>query len=270
MNRTLIAIIIIFTFISCGNQKKKKNVNEIDTDKLVIKEAISAEVKKQIKELPSSYELVDMLNKIGVDYILDIANPISNSGGYFSQKSRALNLGVYTADLCYTISYNRVDEIIDYVQTSKYLADNLSIEGAYDDQTVRAIESNLENKDEMIRVLSSSSDKIFDFLCDNGKDNILYLIIAGGWVESSYIICKMSEKSKISSELLEVLFKQKENFYKIYEIISKNGKDKDIQEIKNKFNSLKKFYDSINTSISREELDVLSKFVSDIRKIIIA
>ena len=60
--------------------------------------------------LPSSFEVTKLLVEAGASYILNLCNPVDNVNRYISLKSKALNLGVYGADLSYAATYNQAQE----------------------------------------------------------------------------------------------------------------------------------------------------------------
>ena len=73
-----------------------------------------ADVIHEISEypLPSSFDVTKLLVEAGASYILNLCNPVDNVNRYISLKSRALNLGVYGADLSYAATYNQAQETI--------------------------------------------------------------------------------------------------------------------------------------------------------------
>lgn len=93
-------------FYSCGN-RSKKNSNERPE---ISDEMIEQEVEEYIYPLPSTFEVTNMLNDIEASYIFDIANDPENAGSYFTEKNRAINLGIYIADLAYATTYNQTAE----------------------------------------------------------------------------------------------------------------------------------------------------------------
>jgi hypothetical protein len=90
-------LIISFSFLSsCKGRSTSKQQKE--TEKEQVKE-IQGQIETHVYPLPTSAEVIKMLTDLEVGYIIGISNPVENSKKYFSSQSRAINLGVYGADL---------------------------------------------------------------------------------------------------------------------------------------------------------------------------
>ena len=67
---------------------------------------IENQIEANVYPLPTSAEVIKMLTELEVGYIIGITNPVENTKKYFSSSTRAVNLGVYGADLSYATLYN--------------------------------------------------------------------------------------------------------------------------------------------------------------------
>ena len=97
--------LLIIGLIACTSRTDKTGSKELeaaesDTLKDAVIESISG------YPLPTAFEITNMLNEAGAPYILSISNPASNAGNYFTQVEKAINLGVYGADLSYASTYD--------------------------------------------------------------------------------------------------------------------------------------------------------------------
>ena len=73
------------------------------------------EIEKNVYPLPTSAEVIKMLSELEVGYILGIANPVDNARKYLTSSGKAINMGVYGADLSYATLYNIQQEVINYL-----------------------------------------------------------------------------------------------------------------------------------------------------------
>ena len=119
-----IAVVILPIFIislsvmsSCKNRAEKKqqqrtlNWNRFKT--------LETEIEKNVYPLPTSAEVIKMLSDLEVGYIIGISNPVENAKKYLTSTNRAINLGVYGADLSYATLYNIQQEVINYLECNK-------------------------------------------------------------------------------------------------------------------------------------------------------
>ena len=105
-----LAILIMGSLLvaACSNSGNKSNKNaaaEID-------EVSVSQIIEDFENIPTptTIELMSMVNKLGVSYIFDVTNSLANQENYLSTKQKALNMGVYAADLSYDVAYQKKAE----------------------------------------------------------------------------------------------------------------------------------------------------------------
>lgn len=153
--QTLIAVLlsVALVFPACQSGKKKENGDKEQktaTEPRIEKEKIEKDVKEFVYPLPTSFEVTEMLNRIGAAYILTLSNSVDNVDKYLTEKKQALNLGVYGADLSYASTYNQKQQTMDYMEASRKLIDALNISGALPSDIIEQIEQNQDNKDKLV------------------------------------------------------------------------------------------------------------------------
>ncbi|NJO88699.1 MAG: hypothetical protein HC831_06840, partial [Chloroflexia bacterium] len=57
----------------------------------------------------------------------------------------------------------------------------MDIQTPYNEDLSARIEANIENKDSLYDILTSSFKNTFEYLNDNGKGAISVMVLAGGW-----------------------------------------------------------------------------------------
>ena len=94
---------LAFGVSSCSSSSDEANSQEaveVVTEELV-EEATNDNVFYQV---PTPNELFAVLKNSDAPFNKEILNDVSNSGNYLTKSSKALNFGVYTADLAYATS----------------------------------------------------------------------------------------------------------------------------------------------------------------------
>src|SRR4051794_1185537 len=76
-----------------------------------------------IKSIPSPLEISMMIKESGSDYDNRILNSDENYSKYNSNFKKALNLGIYGADLGYINIYDKSTDALSYLTSIKSLAD---------------------------------------------------------------------------------------------------------------------------------------------------
>lgn len=254
----ILSLLAVFT-ISCGGGAK-----QADESSAVSKEEAFKSVTKY--PLPTAFEVTKMLNKAGASYILSLNNPVENVDKYFTEKSKALNLGVYGANLSYASTYQMKQETMNYLRVSKKLIDELQISTAFNARFAERIEVNIDNKDSLIHIISDSFYDTYDFLTNQGKDNISLLVMAGSWVEGLYITSQIAIISKNNEDFMKIIANQKDPLNKLMELMEPVIADSSVAEVKEMLKPLVSAFSKVEgENLTITQLDEITEAVSKIR-----
>lgn len=146
--------------------------------------------------VPSPIETADLLKKAGATYDKDLLNPIENVSKYSSAAARALNMGVYGADLSFTGIFDQHTESSLYLQCTNKLAQALSISGAFGPEVRDRLEANATNRDSILNIITDAYWDCDAILQQNKQYNVSALMITGGWIEGCYLACKIADATK--------------------------------------------------------------------------
>lgn len=267
---SLIILGLIFALNITGCKPvDKKAAKETQTEKPLLKKAIAKEVKDVVYPLPTTFELTSMLNRIGADYILGISNSTENADKYFTEKSRALNLGIYSADLSYASTYHRKQETMLFLKASKKIIDNLEITSAYNKTLVSDVEKNLDNKEELIKIITNSFYDTYSFLNKNGKANLSLFVVSGSFIEGLYIATHISDNTFTNPEIVKVIYDQKDSLERLLKVLQPEAQDPNIASLIKDFNDLKASYDKIEGSMTKPQLEEITASIHKLRETIV-
>jgi hypothetical protein len=258
--------VAFLTITSCGGGAKQA---ETDKSDLETKEQAFKSVTKY--PIPTAFEVVKLLNKAGASYILSLNNPVENVDKYFTEKSKALNLGVYGANLSYASTYQMKQETMNYLNVSKKLIEELQITSAFNKDFAKKVEDNIDNKDELIQIITDSFYDTYEYLVNEGKDNLSLLVIAGSWIEGLYITSEIAIISKNNEDLLRIIANQKDPLNKLIELLEPASNDAAIAEVLGLLSPLKIIFDEINgETVTNEQFERIEKTIGQIRTTIIS
>jgi hypothetical protein len=251
---------IAFNACTCSQQSDNKTS----------KQEIEKEVKEFVYPLPTSFEVTEMLNRIGAAYILSLSNPASNAGKYITEKSQALNLGVYGADLSYASTYRQRQETMDFMAASKKLIEELSISAAIDPEIVNKIEQSADDKDALVQLITESFYNTYAFLQKNERGGVSAIIMAGSWVEAMYISTNISEDTFNNKEMVKIVMDQKETLAKLLEIMAKDAINDNVKEVMQDLQPVKALFDTLDGGITEDQFNAIVAEVRALRSKIVA
>ncbi len=246
--RHLLILSSIVLLISACNTKTIDST--LDDDIVISKDTMSDTVhqkvvKKIFYNIPSPIEISSMLKRAGVNYNAEYLNSFKKANDYTTVEEMSTNLGVYGADLSYNRLYDQIQESVNYFSAIKKLSDNLGIPQDQSGSAAERLESNLENRDSLLNIISQTYSNADQYLKQNDKGNIASLIIMGGWVEALYIGTQIASLPGDNQSILESIAEQKFSLDNLIGLLS-NYKDDEIVSIYiPKLNLLKTAFDKV-------------------------
>ena len=123
--------ISVLIFSACGsNNQEESNAPIADTTATMEKDS-SNPTQDFFYSLPSPLLMVKVFKKTGLKYMDGLANSPENASKYSSVQSKTLNLGVYSADLAYTVLNKQTQLAAQYMESVKRLSDDLGMSSLF-------------------------------------------------------------------------------------------------------------------------------------------
>ncbi len=144
-------------------------------------------IKKIFYTIPAPMEMASLIQSSGADFDSDILNDVDRANNYVTRKQKALNLGVYGANLSYTTMFERSKESLYYLSAVRQLADQLGASNVINDDLINRVERNKENKDSLLVIVSDTFWSLNAKFKEDNMEDISALVIAGGWVEALHL-----------------------------------------------------------------------------------
>ncbi|MBL0329279.1 MAG: hypothetical protein IPP64_07655 [Bacteroidetes bacterium] len=190
--------------VACGGDTQTEETVTPPQDSVVVAEVETEEV---TYSLPSPLQIASIFKKSGLKYKAGITSELKDPAKYTSNLSKALNLGVYSADLSYAVLNKQNQEAMNYMKLSRQLADNLGMGTVFDQGNLsKRFEKNLNNEDSLAYIIAELQMVTDMYLDENDQQQITSIVFSGAWVESMYIGSKVYEKGKdksLNSKLAE-------------------------------------------------------------------
>ncbi len=267
----LIAIALLFAassmFTSCnscnrgGDQDQKKIPIEDERDRF------EEEIEKTVYPLPNSADIIKMLTELEVGYIIGVSNPVDNATNYITSKSQALNLGIYGADLSYATLYNMNQDVINYLDVIRELANNLKMSRIYSRALYDDIKNSYDNKEDLVEILTEAFDETYAYLTENEQQSLALLVVAGAWVEGMYITTNISESVYHVEGISRVLLEQKASFQTFLDIAQPHDDDPVVSEILEILDPVRAVYETVeDNSLTLKNVEDITKVISEVRE----
>ena len=222
------------------------NINEVD-DGLTPERAAKAQL--VFHTVPSPLETASIFQNAGSVYNPEITNPIQNVDNYVTNTQKAINLGVYGADLSYANIFDQTQESMFYMNCSKKMSDGLGITSAFDEATMERMEENVNNRDSLMLIINDAFWLADAYLKENGQDNLSALIITGGWIEGLFLGTKALKQDNPDQELMRKIAEQKYSLTNLMDLLASYNNE-DVKKLSQTLAPLKITFDKIQVEES--------------------
>ena len=184
--------------VACGSETAKdETVTAPAQDTTVV---ASAETPDVTYSLPSPLQIASIFKKSGLKFKDGITSSMTDPAKYTTNLSKAINLGVYSADLSYTVLNKQTQSAMNYMKLSRQLADNLGMGTVFEQGNLsKRFEKNLGNEDSLAYIIAELQMVTDMYLDENDQQQITSIVFSGAWIESMYIGSKVYEKGKDKS-----------------------------------------------------------------------
>jgi hypothetical protein len=254
----------LMVFSCSNNGSSNKAADEID-------DVAVKDVSNVVDNMPviSSYEIIELLNKSGAGYIFDITNPSDNIEKYISYKQKAINLGIYTADLTYSSTYQKKDETSNYLDNFVELVNDLEIT-TLNQAFFESIQNNLDNKDSLVLIIKEAQGDTYKFLNETGKDDLALYAIIGSYIEGLYLTGVTINFAENKKPLLELLLKNRKSLILLIATLdSYDDKDGNFKELKASLKEINDLFNKVEVEKNDENIQKLKDGIIEFRNTLI-
>lgn len=197
-------------FYSCEEEATKPETKEeTKTDpktEMKDQDGVGGNVMKfqgEIFSIPSPIQSAIMLRNANVAYNPEILNTTSSAKDYVSEHQKALNLGIYGADLSYVSSYQNTQSILEYFNVINNLSNDLQISSEIGQNLIERFGDNLDNLDSLYVLNGAIYKAANQYLKENDRTELASLILTGGWVEALHISLSSTDSKEVRNRIGE-------------------------------------------------------------------
>jgi hypothetical protein len=260
-------LIISFTCLSSCKErtaaKQQKNVKKEEVKKF------QSQIETNVYPLPTSAQVIQMLTEFEVAYSFGITNPPENIKKYFISSKRAINVGVFGADLSYATLYNQTQEVMSYLDAIRSLSNELNMSKIYHEDLYPKIKDNFDNRDTLVKILTSQFKDTYAYLSDNDLQQLALLVVGGAWVEGMYLTTHVSDAAYQVAGISKVLLGQKKSLDTFLEITTPYLNDSIVGDFVKRLDPVKKVYEGIGTSLTEQNIKDITKVIVGVREQIV-
>ncbi len=247
-----------------SNQQKQQNADSIASEDSLAQQADRAtdkEFDNVLESIPSPLEFSSLIQNSGAKFSETYLNKTENLGKYNSQYSKALNLGIYGADLGYINLYQKTYSSIDYLNTVFQLSTDLNIGEFFDFNTLKRLANNNKNLDSLVYITTKGFEKMHHHLKKTNNSQVSVLIMVGGWIEGLHLTSEIAKVNDgaASRALRLTVYDENVVLEDLLTLLSKFKSDPNITNLIASLENLKTTYASVSLSGKNKEQSIPAK-----------
>lgn len=257
MKSSFYTILLGLIIVACGGSKKP-DLAEVEktlaAEESALPEISSENIEAILSSIPHPLELASHVQESGIEYNAEYLNSTENYSNYNTSNNRALNLGIYGADLGYTNLYNQVQDGIDYLTVVAKLSDDLNIGQFFNFSDLRRLIDNNANLDSLLMITNQNFDNINNHFVQQNNASLSTLLLMGGWLEGLHITNQVALTRLDNPKLRERVGEQKivlDNIIILLSVYSE--RDPQIKALLADMKRLEAAYSNVSISYKYEE-----------------
>lgn len=250
MKKLFIIVFAAITIFACGSDDETENNQDLLSDfefadslqsQIVVSEEI---IDDMIHSIPSPIEMTSLIISTGAEFDESILAEPEQVENYTTAHAKAINLGVYGAELGYINIYGKTLLGVDYLSAIRTLAKDLGVEQFFDFHTLKELASSSDNIDELIDITTKGFSKMESFLREQNRTKASVMIVTGTFIEGLYIAGEIASRTP-NMELIERIGEQKVSINNLVIMLEVYEKDPEVSKLIGDFRELKILYDEV-------------------------
>lgn len=263
--KALFLFSVLFIF-SCGGEKSDDSiVSEEEQKKYDVQES-KFNAQNVFNTLPDRKVVMKLIEENKIEYNPDFLNDPTRSGKYAVELAKAVNLGIYGADLSISSSFDQTQESMVFLKCVNVLAGYLGVNSAFDQKMFERIDANENNKDSIIEIVTGAFKKVDEILKYNNRPATSAVILSGCWIEGLYVSCQMAQQVE-SESIIKAIIQQKESLKNLIVMMEAVTLEDDAKFILKDLKDLYQIYNvaETTTKYDRKAIAAITQKISELR-----
>lgn len=268
-----IALIIasLITLIGCNNVAKQDDIESIDVEPVKVgidSQHVSAQ--NVFNTIISRDEILKLISQANAEYdpaLLSNPDAVSN---YALENIRALNFGVYGADLIIASIYEQTQESMLYFKCVNIIAKSIGVANAFGENLGDRMNANQSNRDSTLNIITQAFKNADNTLRSNNRPGVSSLLVAGAWIEGYYVACQTAKATQ-NEAIIKAIFNQNESLNNLIELLSSSKLPEDLSYVISGLKEIKSIIDSkTDKDFSIKSIEALDAKITTLRTTIIS
>lgn len=223
---TLVGVILLA--FGCGGSKNSQEDASSEFEE--VKEKVAVDFQKILKDVPPLSKVPYLLKEANAELDATLINSIDDIDRYQGDLAKAaLNLGIYSSDIAYLVSYGESKAALDIMGECQKLAGTVGLTDVVDYALVARFERNIEDNDSLVAIVDEIMLKSREKLVELDQLDGFALLLTGSWIEGLYLANSIvasypeelphDERIELMTPLLKIVLDQEQSLDKLLKMM---------------------------------------------------
>ncbi|MBK8366191.1 MAG: hypothetical protein IPL10_01925 [Bacteroidetes bacterium] len=203
---------------SCGGNKQEELNTTDDELQAVGLDSQKISAQNVFNTISSRATILELTKLANAEYNVQLLNNPDDVSRYLLESSRALNLGVYGADLNVASIYDQTQESMLFFKCVSIIAKSIGVSNSFDENMGDRMTANQSNRDSTLSIITQAFKSADETLRKNNRPGTSSLLVAGAWIEGLYVACQTAKETK-NEPIVKEIFAQKESLDNLMELL---------------------------------------------------
>lgn len=261
---------VVLLISSCGGNKQEELNTTDDEIQTVGVDSQKISAQNVFNTISSRATILELTKLANAEYNVQLLNNPDDVSRYLLESSRALNLGVYGADLNVASIYDQTQESMLFFKCVSIIAKSIGVSNSFDENMGDRMTANQSNRDSTLSIITQAFKSADETLRKNNRPGTSSLLVAGAWIEGLYVACQTAKETK-NEPIVKEIFAQKESLDNLMELLQSSKLPDETAYVVTDLKEVKKIIDAKSDTIfTLEAMKELDAKITDLRTKIIS
>jgi hypothetical protein len=261
---------VVLLISSCGGNKQEEIDATDDEIQTVGVDSQKISAQNVFNTISSRATILELTKLANAEYNVQLLNNPDDVSRYLLESSRALNLGVYGADLNVASIYDQTQESMLFFKCVSIIAKSIGVSNSFDENMGDRMTANQSNRDSTLSIITQAFKSADETLRKNNRPGTSSLLVAGAWIEGLYVACQTAKETK-NEPIVKEIFAQKESLDNLLELLQSSKLPDETAYVLEDLKALKTIIDSKSDNVfTLDAMKELDTKITDLRTKIIS
>lgn len=199
---------------------------------------------KALQSIPAPVEAANTLKKYDRIFHSPILHNPDNASLYMTGARKALNLGIYGADMAYANLYHEHYRAARYLNTVNTLCGQLQVDDQINFDALRRLTTSAGNLDSLISQMNLSMGLVSVKMQERGQLSLSLMMATGGWLEGMYLLTHSAQKTK-NAGLCQKVGEQQVVLGQLVALLARMQQDSEHQEVYDAMKAIQRTFEGV-------------------------